>query len=55
MKPPSECSKDGYIGSWDSIEERIEDVKACGCPICTDWLRYECPIELLTDPQQTTL
>jgi len=49
------CTKDGYIGSWDSITERILDVQSCGCLCCRDWLENECPERLIANANQTTL
>jgi hypothetical protein len=50
-----ECTKDGYIGSWDSITERIHDVQDCGCYVCMDWLERECPQVFLDHANQTDL
>jgi len=49
------CTKDGWIGSWESIEERIRDVQACNCLCCRDWLDRECPDELIENANQTQL
>jgi len=40
------CTKTGWIKTWDSLDERIEDHKQCGCLACEDWLQ-----ELRDDPE----
>jgi len=55
MREYSPCTKDGYIGSWDCIAKRIQDVQECNCPICRDWLNNECPDALINLEYQTTL
>jgi len=55
MRDYTPCTKDGYIGSWGGIHERIQDVKDCNCPICEDWLTHECPDALIDLEYQTTL
>lgn len=54
MKPPTECDRDGYLGTWDTAREAIQAHQECKCACCTDWLT-ELPDELIKDATQTTL
>lgn len=49
------CTKDGSLGTWDTLQERVEDHYECGCVVCRDWLEREIPDRVLDDIKQDRL